>query len=398
MRLALHLAMRFLREGTAQSVLIVLGVTVGMATFVFVSALMSGLQTSLIERTLGSQAHVIVERASPDPRPLLDEKGLVARNVVRVPGAAPAIEEWQKKLAFVRAWRDVQAASPKLVGSVLVRRGNKELGALLIGAETDAFSKIIAMPSAMVSGVYELSSDAVLVGSSLAEDLDLGVGDSIRIGRGAAVTSLRIAGIFSLGNAAADDAWVLTSLRRAQGLLQRPGEVSVIDIRVREPFEADRVASLLSRELDASVSSWMERNEQLLIGLRSQDSSSWMIRLFVLLAVGMGISSVLVVSVVQRSSQIGIMRAIGIGRLRILQVFLLQGLVFGVLGALLGTAIGAVLAQQLAKAALFDVQVHPSLVAVSILVSVGVGIGAAWLPARRAAKLDPATAIRGGAG
>src|SRR5690606_5058715 len=133
----------------------------------------------------------------------------------------------------------------------------------------------------------------------------------------------------------------------------------------------------------------------LLSGLRSQDASTWMIRLFVLLAVSMGIASVLVVNVVQRSGQIGILRAIGTSRRTVRAVFLWQGLLLGVVGGVLGTLLGAAFALWLEGSAQFDIVVTPRLALVALAVSVATGGLAAWWPAQRASRLDPAKAIRG---
>ena len=127
-----------------------------------------------------------------------------------------------------------------------------------------------------------------------------------------------------------------------------------------------------------------------------------MIRFFVTLAVALGIASVLVVSVVQRQREIGILRAMGTPRQRILAVFLLQGGIVGLGGSLLGTALGAALAVGFTRVArnadgspLFPIVLQPELFVSSAALATLVGVLAAWLPARRAARLDPVEAIRG---
>jgi len=109
----------------------------------------------------------------------------------------------------------------------------------------------------------------------------------------------------------------------------------------------------------------------------------------------MGIASVLSVTVVQRRGQIGILRAVGTSRRIVLAVFLWQGLLFGLVGALLGTGVGAVAGELIEASALFDITVTPRLLFTALTVSVTTGVLAAYLPARRAANLDPAAAIRG---
>jgi lipoprotein-releasing system permease protein len=137
------------------------------------------------------------------------------------------------------------------------------------------------------------------------------------------------------------------------------------------------------------------------MGLRSQDSSSIMIQFLVILAVVLGIASVLVVSVIQKGRQIGIMRAFGTRREQVLRIFLLQGGMLGLMGSAGGILLGTLMALGFQRIAtnpdgspLFPVALTLQLYGRSVLVAVGTGIVGSWLPARRAAALDPAVAIR----
>jgi lipoprotein-releasing system permease protein len=147
----------------------------------------------------------------------------------------------------------------------------------------------------------------------------------------------------------------------------------------------------------------MGTNAQLLVGLRSQGSSSIMIQVFVVLAVALGIASVLAVSVVQKSREIGILKAMGVATGRVVRIFLLQGAIVGLAGSAVGVLVGIGLSLFFASLATnpdgtptFPVNLNALLYARSALIATSVGIVAAVLPARRAARLDPAQVIRGG--
>ncbi|MCO4761317.1 MAG: ABC transporter permease [Myxococcales bacterium] len=396
MRLSLQLALRFLREGKTQSILILLGVTIGVATFVFVAALMDALQVNLVQKTLGSQAHIVIEPREAAPRPLFETANTVfLRRVMGTEPRRTSFDQWQRQLRRVEATDGVVAACPKVTGSVLIVRGALQQGALLLGGDPQRLRRIVHIPDNMTRGVYRLGSDDVLIGATLAADLDVGVGGPVRITSEGRSVTLRVAGIFRLGNAAVDGGWVITSLRSAQTLLDRVGDVTAIDARVASPFEADEIAARIRGRTGVKVQSWMARNQELLVALRAQASSGLMIRIFVLLAVAMGIASVLIVSVVQRSGQIGIMRAVGVRRQVVLGVFLWQGAVFGIAGAALGCGLGAIAVRGMESSALFAIPLKPELLATSLLVSLATGLLSAFLPARRASRLDPAAAIRG---
>lgn len=394
--LALQLAWRFLREGRTQSLLILAGVTIGIAAFVFVSALIEGLQINLLEQTLGSQAHITVEPEEAPPRALMSERGVAfARRVEPSEPRRRPFDQWQRSVRRVEETDGVIATCPKVSGSALAYRGAAEEAVLLVGADADRLRRIVDLRAHLTDGTYRLGGDEAVIGQSLAQKLGARVSDPIRVRSGDRESVLRIVGIFDVGNEAVDGRWLVTSLRNAQTLLGRVGDITEIDARVANVYEAERIAREIEARTGVPTESWMERNRDLLTGLRSQDASTTMIRIFVLLAVAMGIASVLSVTVVQRRGQIGILRALGTSRRIVLAVFLWQGLFFGLAGALLGTMVGALAGELIESSALFDVGVTPRLLFTALAVSVATGVSAAYLPARRAAGLDPAAAIRG---
>jgi lipoprotein-releasing system permease protein len=394
--LALQLAWRFLREGRTQSLLILAGVTIGIAAFVFVSAIIEGLQVNLLEQTLGSQAHITVEPEEATPRPLMDEPGVTfARRVEPAEPRRRSFDQWQRAVRRVEAIDGIVAVCPKVSGSALAYRGAAEEAVKVVGADAARLRRIVNIPANLVDGMYRLGGDEAVIGTSLADKLVARVGDPIRVQSGERESVLRIAGIFDIGNEMVNGRWLVTSLRNAQTLLGRIGDITEIDARVAEVYEAEDIAREVERRTGVPTESWMERNRDLLTGLRSQDASTTMIRVFVLLAVAMGIASVLSVSVVQRRGQIGILRAVGTSRSIVLGVFLWQGLLFGLAGALLGAIVGGLAGELIESSALFDITVTPRLLFTALGVSIATGVLAAYLPARRAASLDPAAAIRG---
>jgi lipoprotein-releasing system permease protein len=394
--LALQLAWRFLREGRTQSLLILAGVTIGIAAFVFVSAIIEGLQVNLLEQTLGSQAHITVAPEEASPRALMDESGVAfARRIEPSEPRRRPFDQWQRSVRRIEATEGVVATCPKVSGSALAYRGAAEEAVKLVGADADRLRQIVDLRAHLIEGTYRLGGEDAVIGTTLAQKLGASVGDPVRVRSGDRESLLRIVGVFDLGNEMVNGRWLVTSLRNAQTLLNRVGDITEIDARVAEVYDAERIAREIEARTGVPTESWMERNRDLLTGLRSQDASTTMIRIFVLLAVAMGIASVLSVTVVQRRGQIGILRAVGTSRRIVLAVFLWQGLLFGLAGALLGAMLGAVAGELIESSALFEISVTPGLLLTALTVSVATGVFAAYLPARRAANLDPAAAIRG---
>ena len=177
--------------------------------------------------------------------------------------------------------------------------------------------------------------------------------------------------------------------------------MSNIDLTVTELFGADRVADVLRAQTGLTVDSWMQTNSGLLNAIANQSVSNHLIRSFVVIIVALGISSVLVVSVVQKQREIGILRAMGAGRRRIMTVFLLQGGLVGLVGSVLGVGLAYTLLVVFSRifkspdgSQMFAAQLDPLLILQAALLACVVGLLAAVIPARRAARMDPVQAIR----
>ncbi len=391
------IALRFLLDNRMQTLLITFGIAVGSAVIVFITALITGLQANVIQRTLGTQAHIRI--LPPD----------------EVNRTLPAADSWSLVLESPRAqrlrsiinWQDVRdvldqdvqilAVSPVISGPAIARRGVARASVALLGIDPPRYQRIIPLADDLIAGRFLVGAGNAVIGKELARDLGLGIGDKLRLdageGREAVVD---IAGIFELGVRELDARYVYLDLKQAQTLLDLPGGVTVIDTTVAEIFQADEVARRLARLTGLRAESWIETNGQLLNALSSQSMTTEMIRVFVGISVAFGIASVLAVSVVQRTREIGILRAMGSPRGQILRVFLLQGGLLGLLGSACGGLVGWGLVQvfNLLGPRLFIIPVDPTLVPLAMLVATVTGVLAAAMPARRAARYDPAVAIR----
>lgn len=406
MPFAWFVALRYLRDAKGQTALILAAVSVGVAVVVFLSALINGLQISLIDKTLGSQAHVTLHAPREAPRPLVlaTPDRAIARVVQPAPQRLRSIDRWPTVVGDLERVAGVTAASPMVVGFGFAIRSDAREPIVVRGVDPERMLSIIDVRKKIVAGRFDVAGGDVAIGSTLARTMDVGVGDKIHIATSEGVEDVvTISGVFTLGNEAIDKTWLLTSLRHAQSLYGLPGGATTIEIKVADVFDAERVAQDLHDGTGLDADSWMHLNADLLTGLSAQSSSKSMIQFFVVVAVALGIASVLAVSVVQKSREIGILRAVGTGSRRVLAVFLIQGGVLGFVGALIGSGLGALLAkgfEGIARAPdgtpKFPVPLELSLFVASAALATGVGLLAAVLPARRASRIDPAQAIRNG--
>jgi lipoprotein-releasing system permease protein len=398
------LALRFLREGRAQTFFMLGGVTMGVGVIVFLTSLITGLQRSIIQKTLGTQAHVVMRPPDDEARRIIKPNSALAvsASIERRAQRLRSILQWQQIMRELEQRPEVRAVSPLVSGPSFALRGSATISVALMGVEPERYTRIVPMPSFMKEGEFRISANDGAIGSDLARDLGASLGDKIRLqtadGRSETIT---VAGIFDVGVRDLNRRWVFITLRSAQNLLDLVGGVSSIDVSVRDLFKAEAISERLAGQTGLTAESWMKTNAQLMVGLRSQSASSYLIQFFVIISVAFGIASVLVVSVIQKSREVGILRAMGCSRRRILHIFLIQGGIVGLAGSLLGSGLGALLVTFFAATAInpdgtpvFPVVLEARMFLIAAGVATLTGVLAAAAPAARAARLDPVVAIR----
>jgi len=394
-------ALRYLREGRLQTVLILAGVTGGVAVIIFMTTLIDQLQASIIDRTLGTQAHVVIRPPEEINRPSLPAAGTAAIVEPRAQRLR-SVDQWEAVMRLAAATPGVVAVSPTVSGAGFALRGTASKSIALLGVDPDRYRRIVRIDDNMVRGRFDVGGSNTVVGIELAKDLGVGVGDRIRVitaqGRDELLT---IVGLFDLGNQDLNRRWVYTTVKLAQSLLDLPGGVSNVDVTVTDIFAAEQVAARLRAQTGLRAESWMQTNSQLLAALRNQSVTNTLIRSFVVVIVAVGIASVLVVSVVQKQREIGILRAMGTSPRRIMTVFLVQGGIYGLAGSLLGAGLASGLIALFSGmfrnadgTPLFSPDVDAALILRVCALAIVVGLLAAALPSRRAARMDPVQAIR----
>ncbi len=398
-------AVRFLREGRLQTLFIIGGVSIGVAVIVFMSAMLAGLEANFIKRVLTSQPQIQLIPPDQVARPLRgNDAGEFEDAVVQRPSQRIlSIDQWPKIRNQLLTMPQITAVSPTMAGSALAVRGDASRAIALSGVEPDSYFKIVRIPDYIVAGQPRLSSEDIIIGIELAKNLGATVGDKLNVSAAnGASRVLTITGLVDLGNKGTNQRSAYVSLRTAQSLLGMIGGVTTIDLTINDIYAAETLAQQIQASNAVEADSWIKTNAQFFTAVEAQKTSNTLIRAFVALSVAFGIAAVLVVSVIQRSKEIGILRAMGATRGKIMRVFLLQGGLLGFAGSLFGSAIGAValiywhaVARQVDGSELFPLILDRQLFIATMILATLTGLLAATAPALRAAKLDPVVAIRG---
>lgn len=382
--LSLRIAVRFLRKSPVQSLLIAAGIAVGIGVQVFLGSLITSLQTSLVDQTIGNSPQLVVQ-AEQEGQP-----------VTFGPDLRQTLESQS----------EITTVVPTRTYSAIFRKGAESAPLQLTGGALDQLDTIYDISGRTVAGEASLAAGEVLVGKDFADTFALLPGDAAEFvlptGKPA---ELRVAGVFDFGSAAANSATAFVNGDEAAAVLGlEADQYSAIDAQVSDVFSSEQVAADLRDEpaLDAlTVTEWQAENADLLSALQSQSSSSYMIQFFVLVAVALGIASTLAISAVQKTRQIGILKAMGMRDRQSGRIFLWQALILGVSGAAVGVAAGLGLIALFTflgrdSESLFPITPQVGFVVISFAVGVLVAVVSSFIPSRRTSKLDPIEVIQGG--
>ncbi len=398
-----QVALRFLREGRMQSWLIVGGVAAGVAVITYIAALINGLQANTVSKTLGTQAHISLRA----PEDVVIPLSAAAPGTWLLSDSQPraqrlrSVDNWQQLLPVLEQEPGVVAVSPMVSGSGLALRGEATQSIAIMGVELERYQRIVNLREKIVAGTWCLQPGDAMIGVELAADLGVRPGDRFTIDTGSVQEPVRVSALLDMGVKDLNRRTVIIPLRSAQSLLGLPGGASVLDVKVDDVWLAEALAEQLRQRYPYGIESWQATNAQLVSALKAQSISTAVIRAVVLIVVVLGIASVLVVSVVQKRKEIGILRAMGTTRAQVLRVFLLQGAIVGALGSVAGLLLAwalvllfTAMARGADGGALFDISLTWQDALSAALTATLCGVLAAVAPARSAARLDPAQAIR----
>ncbi len=385
MKLAFQIASRFLKSGKLQTLFIILGIGVGVSVQVFIGALISGLQKSLVDTTIGNSSQITVTRE--DEGYISDYDTLIA-----------SILDSDSNIR-------VAAANFNVAGSL--EQNSETLPVLVRGFNVSDADGIYKFEDKLTEGRLPNALNEIILGNFFQTEFNLSVGDTITFQvplKGD--TTLTVVGFFDFEVKAINELWAVSTLETTQTLFQVGDVVSSIESQVNESayFEADTISLKVQEAIGSTyvTTNWIENNASLLSGLQGQSISSLMIQIFVLISVVLGIASILAIIVLQKSKQIGILKAMGIKNSDASLIFLFQGLILGIFGALTGVVLGIGLLVSFQTFAIdattgdpvIPLNIEYSFIALSALIAVGVSTVAALVPARKSSKLSVIEVIR----
>lgn len=414
------IAIRYLLSHKRQTLVCIAGVTISVMIFLAMFAMMQGFREKFIIETVESTGHItvndepresqtpILERAWPQPHALLVLDRPKPREVIR------QIRNPTGLLRKLRHMPGVVAAAPEVLGDAISSYGTKTVKLSIVGVEPEAQQQVTTIGDKLTAGSFrELRSapDGVVLGKGVALNLGANVGDSISLaavnpdGSPGGQAVARVVGVFQTGVAPVDYSRAYMLLHNAQTLLNKKNIINRITLRTDDYTQAVEMAAQIEALAGYKTESWQEANENFLKIFKIQDYITGIITGALIVVAAFGVLNILIMAVLERVNDIAIMKSFGFSRADITSIFVVQGVIIGLLGALLGLGLGKLLIEGLKR---LPIQVEGLVKSEGLLMSehgpdyvlafaaaLAAVLLASVYPARRAARFDPVEVIRG---
>lgn len=407
LRFETTLAVRHLLRGGTQTWLTIAAVAAGVTVIVFISSLTFGLRKYAQGLISDLLPQIVVQTKRPTVRTLNAPGSVVLTQSEPVNQKSLDIKDWRRTVDIIRALPDVEQVAPAVYDRGFATRGGKSFGVLVYGAEPSELDGITAVRKYIVQGRYlGLGATECVVDYKLVTELGVRIGDHLRLTSPTGNSQVfRVVGLYDAGSDQGVYKAFIT-LRAAQNLYGTGQAVRSILVRTSSVWKANDVADRISAVVPYDGASWMRDFPQSAAQFGIYDAVAYLVSSFSLIASSFAIASVLVVQVLQKGKQIGILKSIGARNKQIFTVFVLEGLIVSIVGATVGALLGWGLvaflgifklppsASGAASDNLFPTDLTPSLVGIAMAGAIIATVVAAVLPARRASRLDPVQVMR----
>lgn len=397
MRYEFRVSINFMTHNKGQSLFIISAIALGVAIQIFIASLITSLQVSLIERILGDSSHIYIDDGNMRDKLLLVEDNPIVYG--NFPTTKNKIEEYQGIIDYLGTFEKIKVIVPTIEGNALYTRDGKTTSLMIKGIDLNSGDRLYNIIGRVISGSPIVNSDNILIGARLAKNYELQAGDvmSLTLPSGKLET-VRISGIFDLENVGSNTSLVIMDFNKAQRIFNKKGNVTNINIQINDVFDAPNLAEIIQKQYpNLEVVPWTRDADNILKALKAQSDTSFIIQVVVTLATSMSIASVLLVTVLQKMKEIGILKAMGALDRSTGYLFIIQGALIGFLGSLLGLFFGLGVIEFYINLAQpnFNIIIQPEKLVLIIFISTLSGIISGIIPARKCMKLSPIEVIKG---
>lgn len=404
MHYPLFIALRYLKGGKGSPFLSVItlisigGVTLGVAALIITLSVMNGFHEDLRDKIVGTNAHIVILKEGSE-----------------------GLSNYRELGKRVEGMEHVLTTSPFIFGQAMIRSSQSSLGVVIRGIDIDKETEVTDLDKNIIKGnLKDFGPDSLILGKELAMSLGADVGERVRvispkgiatpIGMKPRFKSFKVIGIFDTGMYEYDSTLAYVTLDSARELFRMGEVVTGLQVKIDDIYQASKMDKRIQKELDYPywVRNWMELNSNLFAALRMEKITMTVILVLIILVAAFNIASALIMKVIRKTKEIGILKAMGAQRKSIMSIFILEGLIIGFMGTLLGTFIGSFICflqdryhfvklpggGEVYYISILPISMRGSDILLIILAAIGISLLATIYPAWRGARLDPVEAIR----
>jgi len=413
MRLLAFIALKHLLARKRQSFVSLMGIILGVAFFLGISSIMQGSEQDFIKRLVDNSPHITISDEYREPR-IQPAQKLYKDSMVAIRNVTPLTETrgirgYEKILGKLKNTPGL-VASPVLAGQGIITYAGQETGITLSGMIPEEIDSVSTIRNYMVEGSLERlfgNPDGILIGVTLAKDLSLSLNDMITVvAPSGDVKRFKIVGIFKTGRGGYDRGQGFINLKRAQTLFNRPNRINSILVKLDDPQQALAMSKDIESIVGYKSESWQEQSADLMNTLAIRNIIMYSVVSAVLIVAAFGIYNVISTVVMEKHRDIAILKSMGFQSEDIRRIFLIQGVLLGIAGNMIGIPLGALMIQGLSNIKFkppgsSDVIYMPvswgfEQFVIAAAFAICAAVLAAYLPARKGAQLMPVDVLRGG--
>ncbi|MCO6176426.1 FtsX-like permease family protein [Flavobacterium sp. NRK F10] len=395
-----------------QLIVAVLSVTFGISMYIFMNSFMNGVNDAQTEITFTSMSHIKVYNDLPQKSPLFLPHSMMSDTLIMLSNPkrinyTEGIRNVQEVSDILMRDKDVKAVSAQLSENVFFRNGVTKVNGVLYGVNVEDDDRLFHTAQYLTEGdLFQLTkrTDGIVLGTGLADKISAKLEDNISLTTSEGVTRIfKVVGLIETGNAGVDKTKAIISILSARQLLSKNRSYATeILANVSDYNTAPEIAQRIQPFTDYKVEPWQEGNSQLESANVLRDILAVVVSLTILIVAGFGIYNIMNMTVNEKMREIAILKAMGFGGNDIVNIFLTQSLIIGMLGGCVGLFLGYLISAIVDRipfkiASLTDLPIAyiPTDYFMALFFGLIITFVAGYLPARRASKIDPVDILRG---
>lgn len=416
LKLALRIALVHLLAKKRQTLVAMLGVTFGISMFIVMISFMTGVNDFLLDLTLDGTPHIHIYNPVKTNRPALASQVFdSSKTRIFIRHQKPRQDQPHLKNGFqilreIQNHPDVAFAAPQLTSQVFFNNGAVRINGMVVGIDVKQENAMYKLHEKMMSGTVDrllTNRDGILMGEKLAQKMNVRVGDRVSLTTADGhVFMMKVVGIFAFGITVIDDVRCYVNLRTAQKLLGKtPDYFTDLNIKMFDPEKATNLSSDLTSRYGFLSEDWKTANASILTGEMVRNIMTYVVAITMMIVAGFGIYNIMNMTVVNKMRDIAILKATGFEGGDVIRIFLLQSIIIGVSGALIGVLAGIFIsygidqipfpASTFIKLDTFPVTYKLRHYLLAIFFGFLTTLLAGYFPSRKAARVDPVSIIRG---